>query len=464
MKQALMCLSLTMCVLPGIAGAFPGHAVPARLDCAGQAPVAGSAVAERMAVEPPSGGRREPAAALAEGQAPDAERLSLEEAIARALENSPRVAAARATLEAELARHDQVWTFAPMEFAFERRGIPSAVGAEPFDFQKVRLGQRFEFPTLYTMRSRQRGRLVESARQLLQLEELEVAAGVKTAYVDALRARRGLELAGENLDLSTSLLEKAELRFELGEEGRREFLWARLQRSRAQNAVLASRARVVETAERLAALIAATGAGVARAVEPADDLEFRPIDLAIVGVESARIEEHPRIRAHESRVRAAADGVGLASASVLPDIAVSVFRQNLLNVTGVWGFEVGFSIPVLSWKGRQARLAESRALFANAESERENDRLRTRADLNSAVAAVREADSQVRRFEDEILQEAAEVHRLAEISYREGETSYIDLLLAQQFLVETRTEYLDALAEHERAVARLELALGRRLR
>jgi outer membrane protein TolC len=408
-----------------------------------------------------------PAAGIASGDVglplEQATRLSLEEATARAIAASPRMAAARARLDAELARQGEVWTFAPMEFGFERRGVPDFITGEPFEFQKVGLRQRFDFPTLYGMRSRQHTGLVESARRMAELEELAIVTEVKTAYVDALRARRGLELARENLALSAGLLEKAELRFKVGEEGRREFLWARLQRNRAENAVLAANVRSNETGERLAAIVAIDSESLAGGLEPTDPLEFRPVDLGALGLDGARLEEHPRIRAHASSVRAATDGVRLASASLLPDIHVGVFRQELRNITGVWGLEVGFSIPAFSWRGRQARVAVSKALLAQAESAREDDSLRLRADMRSAVTAVREADRQVRRFEEEILHEAAEVFRLAEISYREGETSYIDLLLAQQFLVETRSEYLDALADHVRAVARLELALGRRL-
>jgi hypothetical protein len=105
------------------------------------------------------------------------------------------MAAARARLAAEQARQAAVWSFAPAEFGFERRGVPDLIVAEPYEFQKIALRQRFEFPTIYGLRSREHASRVEAARRGVELEELATVVEVKTAYIDALRAPPGVGLA-----------------------------------------------------------------------------------------------------------------------------------------------------------------------------------------------------------------------------------------------------------------------------
>lgn len=53
--------------------------------------------------------------------------------------------------------------------------------------------------------------------------------------------------------------------------------------------------------------------------------------------------------------------------------------------------------------------------------------------------------------------------RLNEISYQEGNTSFIEFLTMQKNLIETQTAYLNALLDYNKAIINLETVSGIKL-
>jgi len=393
------------------------------------------------------------------------ERLTMQTAVDYALAHSPRIKSAEAHREAASALKLQSWALPKMEIGVEYEGMPGGTYFDTYDARKLKVNQGFEFPTTYLLRNRKHFSLLESARRSLDLERLSLAADVKTAYIDALLARSRVELAGENLTLSSSLMEKAKLRYDLGEEASIDFLRAKLQKERAENSVLAAGVGFKEAKERLLLLL--TGESPpenAAGIVISGELAFEPVDIDALHLDEAILEEHVQMLIDKNRLDAASRSLSLAKSSFLPDFTVTLYKQSLDNIPGYWGMEFSLSVPVWFLSEQRGRIAEERANLKDAEWRRIGDSAQLHAEFRTALFALQEAEKQVVRFKEDILQVAEQVYQLADVQYREGETSYIDLLLAQQSLIETRGEYYDALADYNKSVVRFERAAGRPVR
>jgi len=394
----------------------------------------------------------------------DPMKLTMQDAVQYALEHNPSVRAAEARVSAASAYRLQAWALPQPEVMIHYEGMPDGTYFETWGSRKIFFTQRFSFPTNYIVDYQRRGSLLKGAGYSLDLEKLRLIAQVKTAYIEALLDRERLTLAQENLDLSDGLLEKAELRFNLGEENRKDYLWAKLQKDRAQNAVHAARIEYNEAQETLAQLLSgSTGDTQGAGFELVDELAFYPVDISGFGAAGSMLDRHARVNLSESAVRAASKSLSLAKSSFLPDIMVAYMKENNNNIPGFWGFRVAMSVPLWFWSDQRGKISEARAALNAAGWERTGERQAAAAEYNKVLFSLRESEQQARSFTEEILGQAEQVYRLAEVSYREGESDYVDLLLAQQLLVETRKEYFEAIAGYNKAVAQFELAAGRSL-
>src|SRR5262249_5377071 len=120
----------------------------------------------------------------------------------------------------------------------------------------------------------------------------------------------------------------------------------------------------------------------------------------------------------------------------------------------------GFTFPI--WDHGVTRAAVGEARAAASEQEANVIALRQQAELDVATAyyGLEQSRELVQRTGGAQLQRATRLYQLAQTSYGNGLTSYLDLLDAQQVLRNSLTSYLRAMAGYESAEAALEKALG----
>jgi len=387
--------------------------------------------------------------------------LSIQKAINYALQHNPVIQSALAEIERESAQKRQAWAFPKPEIMLHFEGMPDGTYFETWGSRKLFFIQKFEFFAKYFVKSQQHGYLVKKAHQSLLLDKLNLTANVKIAYTEALLWVKKCDIARENLALSNDVLGKIKLRFDVGEEGRKEFLWAKLQKDRAENAVFSANAQRIEAFERLKLLLSGEFVEMdASELQLTDDLIFIPVDASILKINTSILQNHALVNVNRNNVSAVEKSVSLAKISYLPDIMVAYMNENNNNTPGFWGARLSISFPLWFLSDQTGKIAEAKANLKIAQWDEVRETQKLRKELTTAAAALKETEKQVKRFTDEILQEAEQVYNLAELSYREGESSYIDLLFAQQSLIETRTEYLETLAEYNKAAARFERAIG----
>jgi cobalt-zinc-cadmium efflux system outer membrane protein len=264
--------------------------------------------------------------------------------------------------------------------------------------------------------------------------DLEIEA--RGAFARLLYARAALTVAQEAEADAQTLRDLTRTRAELGEAReadriKAEVEWLRQQRSRQ------SLERQAEAAEAVLRALA---------VEPLPqplDVAGRlpgavpPVDLAELEARMAR--DNPRLASARA---AAAREEALASVSRrgrVPDLDMSWFRDRELDKQ-TNGVSLGVRVPVWGANRGQIARAEAAAALAAATAER------VQLDLATGLARARQeleaASGQADILERQILPAAGSSLELARFSYREGETSLLDLLDAQRTYRETQSEAL----------------------
>jgi outer membrane protein TolC len=124
---------------------------------------------------------------------------------------------------------------------------------------------------------------------------------------------------------------------------------------------------------------------------------------------------------------------------------------------------VGFSIPVFA-KSRQLRQRdEAAAMEAMAQAELTNVRAQVDARIGELLAELERVQTLVDLYSDEVLPQADANVESSFSSYRVGDVDFMTLVDAQMTANRYEQEFYTLLADYGRAMAHLEMTVGREL-
>jgi cobalt-zinc-cadmium efflux system outer membrane protein len=179
-----------------------------------------------------------------------------------------------------------------------------------------------------------------------------------------------------------------------------------------------------------------------------------PVDTASL---RARLTgENPALRAAQAASARDAARASAARRERVPDLDVTWFREEELDKTAN-GFQIGVRVPL--WNRNRGEIARAEAAATLAEAGVQRALLDLSSALERAGQELDVASAQAEILTSRLLPAAERSLELARFSYREGETSLLELLDAQRTFRETQRETLAsrfalalALAEMRRLV------------
>ena len=374
--------------------------------------------------------------------------LTLEAAFARATEANPALLAARLRRSVDLAGRD---------VARERLNPEVRVEAEK---ETPKYSYTFALPLEL---GGKRGRRIDASDAAIRTGEAELAvsvlelrAAVRRAYFDRVAADARLVLQNELRDIASRVRDAAQQRFDAGSSPRLELVQSQLALAQVENDTASARATSVAARTQLNALLG-WPLDTPSTVETAlDGGSVPPAQAAIARAEAASAE----LVLAERKVEEQRAKIALARAMQVPDVTpeAALTRNSEPEFNTGWRAAVGIGVPLFTRHRAGVRLEE--AALAQLETERDATRARIGGEIASTATLAQSQWEQYVRYRDQILPQALEVERMAEDSYRLGQTGIAAFLQALQSTRDVRLRALQAGADFQRALADLERAIG----
>jgi outer membrane protein len=305
------------------------------------------------------------------------------------------------------------------------------------------------------------GRDLDAERQDLILE-------TRAAYWSLVTARQMTQVLGEALSAYDAHLRDAGNRERVGMAARNEVLAVRVERDRAELALLRAQNGAAVSEANLARLTALDPGQAIDAAEPLTAPAGAPDDVEslVAGSLAAR----PERAALEARLTAAQARVRVEQSMRWPQVTASAGydyanpNRRIMPPSAAWkdSWDAGVNLSLSLFDGGKASSAVARARARcdaiKAQLDDLSRRIRLQVtqralDLKAAVAAVAVAERS--------LDSARENRRVVADRYREGLIASSDLLDAEVGLLRAGLDLTEALAEARLAEAGLERALGR---
>ena len=366
--------------------------------------------------------------------------ITLEEAVAQAMERHPSVVQARLEVDAARGRRMQLEAVPNPELTFEAVGLPlwNSSGEKELS---LGFSQMIEHPRKRAVR-RDIGALGEARAQLELDRARNVIRGrVERAYFEAAFAQKSLA------DLDSLLLTLEDYtglaveRYKAGEVAYLDVVRGRLETLRARNQIIDGRRLLKEKTLALSLLLGESGYTPLSFTTP---VGFAPLGRTWEELKAAALAG--------SSIRLAAEGEKLAGRSLalartmtLPDFTLGFFLPS--KRFGGWGVEFGLSLP-LQRKAPRGAAMEAEALAGQAAVSTEARTREVLAVLERSYADALALEEQIRLFQDSLLREVEESLKTGIINYRFGKSDSLSVLDIVRSLKEVRFEYLKALLNH----------------
>jgi outer membrane protein TolC len=418
-------------------------------------------------------------------------RISLEEAVNRAVSTSEEVRLAQANqalaesqvVQARAGALPQVnaslvynRTLASL---FEGLVLPPAEGGEPGEnpFAALPFGQPNTW--IATLQLSQPiysggrvGTALEIARQVrlaaaLEVEEAEdeITLQVRNAYFQAVLAEQLVAITREAYTLADAQLAQVELFRQQGTASEFDLLRARVERDNLEpNIVEAENARRLAelNLKRLANIPADQRLDLATPLAPT---------LAAVDREALReaLDRRAALQALDAAVAAREGAVRIARSNRLPTLGANAnfsyqaFPQAVVPFDADWrrDWALGFqlSVPVFDGFRTRGQVQQARAELAQVQLQREQVRQGLELDMEAALGEFDAALAQIEARRATVAQ-ARRALELAELRFRSGLSTQLEVSNARLLLEQARVNEAQSLFNYVNALARLERASG----
>jgi outer membrane protein TolC len=445
--------------------------------------VAGTAVAQTAgaAGTPPpesTGAPRVVPAAPAGGSSATAARpadrpFSLDEAVAYALQNNPRIGGAAAQIREARARITQRRAERGPQFGVNnyvlRQGpvIPGSLpGSAPaFPPYAWNVGV-FVSQVLFDWGQRaHRQSAAEHETEAFRLRALETSNDVRlvvsTTFFNILRAEQLLTVAQERREAAAEQLRVARARFEADIAPRFDVIRSEAELANAEQDVIAAQNDV---ALANASFNTALGRDVVAPVALKYEAEPAHPEVPFEAARETAAANRPELEAIREDIRSGVEEVRARKAEARPQVGLTG-AYNRPNPGGFastayrYNFGLTMSWPFFDSGFIRGRVRESQAVVEGNRQALEQTRQQVELDVRQAGLDIQEAQRRIIASQKEV-SSAREALRVSQVRYRAGVGTNVEVTDAQVALARAGQNLANAQFDYETAISRLEFAAG----
>jgi cobalt-zinc-cadmium efflux system outer membrane protein len=398
-------------------------------------------------------------APVAQGQTtefPEGE-LTLAQAIAAALKGNPELRAGEYELYSSQARMRQAGLRPNPELSLELENFAGTGEASAADILEttLALSQVVELGGKRQRRQRVASFGYASLTVERQIRQLDVLAEVTRRYLEVVLAQERLALAGTALDLTERTASTMVRRVNAARSPRAEQTRAGIAHSRAR----LDHARAQQGLESARVLLAATWGGEgARFTTAVADLYALPVLDPLDNLIS-RLAQSPDFLhfAAEERLREAE--LELTRARARPSLKLSA-GVRWLDASNDTALVAGVSLPLPVFDRAQGRLVEGRTRIARTAVERSAALVRARAMVSSLHGELSASRAEVEVLRSELVPLAERALDQTRSGFARGRFSYLELVSAQQDVLDTERAAIEAAGAAHRLHTEIERLTG----
>jgi len=386
--------------------------------------------------------------------------LSLKDAIEIAIKNHPEIQKSRQNVEAAKGRHLKDISLPPLSLSLSNEYIKGGTSLSNFDERTIEISQEFDFPSVYFAKNSRGNAEINSFVSGLEQTTNFVRIEVKRAYYTALAKYQLLKIAEENINIANEFFKKAEIRYKVGEVSNLELLTAKVHLSEAKSCI--------ETAKKeynsaVNILNFALGFGIQldfANIKFLDSLAYNKLNLVIEELLNKSLQINPNLKKVSYELESSEINRQIAWMNLIPSFNASYMLQTRAGVSDYYGVKLGINFPLWFIFDQRGQLQETKAINQYYQFELQNIKNTILSKINDAYIDFVNDEKQLNLYQNELIPQAEEIFRTAELSYQAGEITYLEFLQAKFTTINAKTNLIKSLFDYKEAIINLEVSTG----
>lgn len=379
--------------------------------------------------------------------------ITLDQAIAQALDKSPVLGASQSRAEAAIAAQSRAGALPNPEISVEAENIYGKGTYKDLAQAEITYGvsQLIELPGKRSNRIRVAEKESSRLHYTRDASQLDLIRDVTVAYAEAVAAEREMAIRAEENDLAAEVRDSVSAKVQAGRQPAIQKNKAEIELSASAMAYDRAKRQVKTKRQALSALIGEAVAIPDLAPDSLPDLsEPEPFD-----VYELKLKRAPDIQILEAEVGQAQAALSLEKAVSLPDPTIGLgVRQIRETDSQAMVASVSFPLPVFNLN--RAGIAQAGHTLNATKLDQRGKALSLETQLTQIYEDYQSAYQEANILKKDVLPGAEQAFDYARGGYDAGKFGYLEVLDAQRTLFETRKQYNAAILEYYRQRAAIE--------
>ncbi len=382
--------------------------------------------------------------------------FDLDHIINLALERNPTIAAAQSVIEQNEGRRIEAGAYPNPTIGAQtaNAALRDPTNGTRLTEYSMSVHQTVEWPGMRAARQDAATAGLAGATVGLDEAKLNLIAEVKGLFYELLLAERTVDLLQQNLEIVQEVARIVKARVRSGEGPQFEAVKADVEVLKAKQEMTKAK-NVVRV--KLVGLDTLTAGALGPRYKVQGDFRSLRDRLDPEQMAARDLSQHPVLKRQGKLVEQAESTVSKERQARVPNVTLFGGYAREVGREAVLG---GVSVPTPLWYRQQGHIATA----LGTQRKEEAELIRARNDLTRAINQhAREAETaqdQIIVYEEGLLKQAQEALRIAQLSFRQGASSLLDVLDAQRVQRQITVDYNLARFELSLALTRFERALG----
>ncbi len=370
--------------------------------------------------------------------------LTADEAVDKALKNSPALKAAALTIKQS------------EDLVRSTRNIPNpdlTFDSPTGQFYTLGVQQSFRFPTVYKYQSQLQNQQIGLVQKEQLITQNDIKFKVRVIYqsIQAAEARRQ-QIAAQD-SVYEQIRQAAQRQFEVGTIEKLVLTFAETQADEVHNALAEATQQVITTKAQLRLLMQGGD-------EKEQDFQIQPLtNLPLANLPSKELAQNPFIQSAEQAALISKKAIDIEKANALPGFMVGYYNQGTRESNLGLRLRAGVSIPL--WVGQyKSRIAAAQTGHEIAKQRIEAQKLTLSTDLQVAQGDLVRYRNSLNYFQTTALRQADELIAIARRLFEGGQTDYIGFLRTTNDAFNIKLRYLETLQYYHQTVLTINYLIG----
>jgi len=387
--------------------------------------------------------------------------VTLDSLISEALKNSPEIRASEARVSASRFRVPQATSLPDPMFmiGYQNEGFSRINYGQSEDAQVMfSASQMFPYPGKLGIKGDMAERDSEGASASHEVLRLRTIQRVKELYHDLFLAYKTIDLLHEKTALFTRIEDAALARYASGMGMQQEVLMAQTEKYMLLEREEMQRQKVQSIEAMLNSTVGReAGSGLGRPAEPSRSDSVRSLEEII----QAAFANSPEVKAKDRMAAAAEARVRMARKEYYPDFTVTAnYMMRGGGMMDMWSVTTAVNIPIFYKSKQRQGVLEAEASQTEAAREVEAAKLMVASGIRDNYSMAKTAERLMDLYREGLIPKTYQDFESALAGYSSGSNDALTVINRLKALVDFELLYWAQFAEREKALARIEAAVG----